>query len=138
MFSFLEYSISKGKVFCFTCREFSSRLGYSDVFTKYGYSDWKNIKRSLILHLEAKGHKLSAEKWLNFQKSKTCSSILSKLSSVHDMAIKNIEFFLLKLDTLITSSKYPLFYKLLQFSLTIPCGSVKSERPISALRRVFN
>ena len=38
----------------------------------------------------------------------------------------------------ITLSKYPLFYKLLQFSLTIPTCSVKSERSISALRRVFN
>ena len=35
-------------------------------------------------------------------------------------------------------SKYPLFYKLLQFSLTIPTGSVKFERSISALRQVFN
>ena len=44
--------------------------------------------------MEAKGHKLSAEKWLNFQKSKTCGSILSKLSSEHDMAIKeNREYF---------------------------------------------
>ena len=49
MFPFLEYSISKNKVFCFTCKESSSGLGYNeDVFTKYGYSDWKNIKRSLI------------------------------------------------------------------------------------------
>ena len=38
----------------------------------------------------------------------------------------------------ITLSKYPLFYKLLQFSLTISTGSVKSERSISALRRVLN
>ena len=69
MFPILEYSISKDKVFCFTCREFSSGLGNSeDVFTKYGYSDWKNIKWSLILHMESKGHKLSAEKWLNLQK----------------------------------------------------------------------
>ena len=33
---------------------------------------------------------------------------------------------------------YPLFCKLLQFSLTFPTCSVKSERLISALRRVFN
>ena len=36
MFPFLEYSISKDKVFCFICNEFSSGLRYSeDVFTKY-------------------------------------------------------------------------------------------------------
>ena len=115
----------------FTCREFSSGLGYSeDVFTKYGYFDWKNIKRSLILHMEAKGHKLSAEKWLNFQKSKTCGSTLSKLSSAHDMAIKENREYFTKIWYIITFSKYP--------SLTIPSGSVKSERSISALRRVFN
>ena len=46
--SILEYSISKDKVFCFTCRNILSGLGNSeDVFTKYGYFDWKNIKRSL-------------------------------------------------------------------------------------------
>ena len=51
MFPFLEYSISKDRVFCFPCREFSSGLGYSEnVFTKSGYCDWKNIKRKLILH----------------------------------------------------------------------------------------
>ena len=42
------------------------------------------------------------------------------------------------MKSVITFSKYPLFYKLLQFSLTIPNGSVKSEKSISALRRVFN
>ena len=42
------------------------------------------------------------------------------------------------LKSVITFSKYPLFYKLLQFSQTLPTGSVKSERSISALRRVFN
>ena len=57
--------------------------------------------------MEAKGHKLCTEKWLNFQRSKTCGLILSKLLS-HDMAIKKIENILLKLDT-ITFSKYPLF-----------------------------
>ena len=93
MIPFLKYSISKDKVFCFTCREFSSGLENNEyVFTKYGYSDCKNIKQSLILHMESKGHKLSVEKWVNLQKYKACGSILSKLSSAHDMAIKeNIE-----------------------------------------------
>ena len=139
MFLFLEYSISKDKVFCITCREFSSGLGYSeDVFTKYGYSDWKNIKWSLILHVEAKGHKLSAEKWLNFQRSKTWGSILSKLSSAHDMAIKENREYFTKIGYINNLFKISFFYKLLQFSLTLPSGSVKSEKSISALRRVFN
>ena len=42
------------------------------------------------------------------------------------------------LISVITFSQYPLFYKLLPFSLTLPTGSVKSERYISSLRRVFN
>ena len=89
MLPFMEYSISKDKLFCFTCRKFSSGLGNSENgFTKYEYSDWKNIKRSLILHTESKEHKLNAEKWLNLQKSKTCGSICSILSSTHDMEIK--------------------------------------------------
>ena len=44
----------------------------------------------------------------------------------------------LVINSAITFSKYPLFYKLLQFSLTIPTGSVKSEKSFSALRRVIN
>ena len=48
-FRFWNIVYQKNKVFCFTCKESSSGLGYNeDVFTKYGYSDWKNIKRSLI------------------------------------------------------------------------------------------
>ena len=42
------------------------------------------------------------------------------------------------LKSVISFLKCPLFYKLLQFSLTLPTGSVKFERSISALRRVFN
>ena len=42
------------------------------------------------------------------------------------------------LKSVITLANSPLFYNLLQFLLTIPTGSVKSERSISALRRVFN
>ena len=42
MFPFLEYSILKDRIFCFTYRKFLSGLGNSeDVFTKYEYSDWK-------------------------------------------------------------------------------------------------
>ena len=44
MFPFFKYSISKNKVFGFTCRKFSSGLGNSeDGFTKYGYFYWKTI-----------------------------------------------------------------------------------------------
>ena len=51
----------------------------------------------------------------------------------------HVDFWYNKLKSvIITFSKYPLFYKVLQFSLTIPTGSVKFERSISALRRVFN
>ena len=42
------------------------------------------------------------------------------------------------IKSVVNQFNYPLFYKLLQFSLTIPSGSVKSERSISALRRIFN
>ena len=59
----------------------------------------------------------------------SCSRIgTSDEHSVSDLVLKSV----------ITFLKYPLFYKLLQFSLTIPTGSIKSERSISALRRVFN
>ena len=45
--------------------------------------------------MESKEHKLNAEKWLNLQKSKISGgSILSRLSSAHDMEIKeNREYF---------------------------------------------
>ena len=56
---------------------------------------------------------------------------IAKLELHEDFSYNNLK-------SEITFTKYPLFYKLLQFSLTIPTGSVKSERSISALRRVFN
>ena len=51
--------------------------------------------------MESKEYKLNAEKWLNLQKSKTCGSILSKLSSAHDMEIKENREYLLKLEKLL-------------------------------------
>ena len=50
-----------------------------------------------------------------------------------------IRFSETNIKSIVTRSKYPLLYKLLQFSLTIPVksGSVKSERSISSLRRVY-
>ena len=56
---------------------------------------------------------------------------ISKIEFHEDFSYNN-------LICVITFSKYPLFYKLLPFSLTLPTGSVKSERSISALRRVLN
>ena len=56
---------------------------------------------------------------------------IAKIELQEDFSYNNLK-------SVITFSKYPSFYKLLQFSLTIPTGSVKSERSISALRRVFN
>ena len=53
----------------------------------------------------------------------SCSRIgTSDEHSVSDLVLKSV----------ITFSKYPLFYKLLQFLLTIPTGSVKCKRSISA------
>ena len=56
---------------------------------------------------------------------------IAKFELKEDFSESNIK-------SVVKRSNYPLFYKLLQFSLTIPTGSVKSERSISALRRVFN
>ena len=70
------------------------------------------------------------------------TSSIDKLLLKTQMEIAKIElqedFSYNNLKSVIALSKYPLFYKLLQFSLTIPTSSVKSERSISALRRVFN
>ena len=40
--------------------------------------------------------------------------------------------------SIVSKAKYPNFYKLLQFALTIRCGSVKSELSISVLRKIHN
>ena len=53
---------------------------------------------------------------------------IAKIKFHEDFSFNNLK-------SVITLSKYPLFYKLLQFSLTISTGS---ERSISALRQVFN
>ena len=48
---------------------------------------------------------------------------IAKLELQEDFSYNNLK-------SIITFSKYPLFYKLLQFSLTIPTGFVKFERSI--------
>ena len=42
------------------------------------------------------------------------------------------------LRNVVTKCKYPPLFKLFKLSLTIPVASAKSERSISALRRVYN
>ena len=55
---------------------------------------------------------------------------IAKLELHEDFSYNNLK-------SVTTFSKYPLFYKLLQFSLTLLTGSVKSARSISALRGVY-
>ena len=52
--------------------------------------------------------------------------------------VHTAQFNITYIKSIVTRSKYPLLYKLLQFSLTIPTGSVKSKRSNTSLRRVYN
>ena len=56
---------------------------------------------------------------------------IAKIKLQNDFSQENLK-------AVITYGKYPIFFKLLQFAFTLPTGSVKSERSISALRRIFN
>ena len=58
---------------------------------------------------------------------------IAKIERNGNFSLSNIKFVVNQFNY-----HYPLFYKLLKFSITIPSQSVKCEKSISALRRIYN
>ena len=54
-FPFLEYSVQKDSVFCFSCRHFPTPNA-DTAFTKVGVKNWKKIKEKLQQHEKCRSH----------------------------------------------------------------------------------
>lgn len=76
---------------------------------------------------------LERYKFLNIDKTLLLGEI-----EICKFELKDDEITLTRIKTIVTPLKYPLLYKVLQLCLTIPISSAKSERSISALRKVHN
>lgn len=68
-FNWLEYSVLKDALYCFTCRHFGAGLlqkGQSHgktAFVSYGVKNWQNIKPVLTKHSVSEKHKTTFFKW---------------------------------------------------------------------------
>ncbi|XP_043469454.1 zinc finger MYM-type protein 1-like [Leptopilina heterotoma] len=74
--SWLIYSVSKNKIFCFCCRLFgTTRISLS---SEYGYCDWKHMSELLSEHEKSSGHMKAFQSWVEFaqrlSKNKTIDS----------------------------------------------------------------
>ncbi|XP_051170468.1 zinc finger MYM-type protein 1-like [Leptopilina boulardi] len=74
--SWLIYSVSRNKIFCFCCRLFgASRISLS---TESGYCDWKHMSELLSEHEISPGHMKAFQSWVEFaqrlSKDKTIDS----------------------------------------------------------------
>lgn len=68
--SWLCYSKSKGSIFCFVCKLFSSSS--TSLSNKEGTSDWKNVSKILESHEDSSDHKKSLLIYLTRKENKNC------------------------------------------------------------------
>ena len=79
-YPFIEYSIQRDAVYCFSCRLFPSSSGYADTFTTRGCNKWKKIGEKLKRHAESDAHKESMAKWMAYKQNKS-STVANQLIS---------------------------------------------------------
>lgn len=86
-YNWLEYSIEKNLVFCFTCRHFNydSKSNKNEAFVN-GTGDWKNISKNLSRHNASKHHKNTYQHWINRVSNQ--ASVAEKLSSAYANEVK--------------------------------------------------
>lgn len=75
MFNWIEYSMSKDSLFCFSCRHFSANLTapgqaisqtcYVDFGSKC--KNWKEMTKCLTKHNRYKRHCISTQRWIDYQ-----------------------------------------------------------------------
>lgn len=71
-YPFIEYSIQRDAVYCFSCRQFPSSSGYADTtFTTGGCNKWKKIGEKLKRHAESNAHEESMTKWMSYKQTKS-------------------------------------------------------------------
>ena len=81
-YPFIEYSIQRDAVYCFSCRLFPSGSGYADTtFTTRGCNKWKKIGEKLKRHAESDAHKESMAKWMAYKQTKSSPTVADQLIS---------------------------------------------------------
>lgn len=111
-FPFIEYSIKKDAVFCFSCRNFV-HFGYEDEkFTKFGLQNWKKLKEKLQKHTQSSCHKRSYKEWISYKSTKTAGTILDQLdNSNKDIKEKNREYLFKIIDIIKFLAKQGLAFR---------------------------
>lgn len=58
LYPFIEYSVQKDAIYCYSCRLFPSLSAPTDTaFTHNGFRNWKKIGEKLKKHSESRSHK---------------------------------------------------------------------------------
>ena len=79
-YPFIEYSIQRDAVYCFSCRLFPSSSGYADTtFTTQGCNRWKKFGDKLKRHAESDAHKKNMAKWMAYKQNKSSSTVADQL-----------------------------------------------------------
>ena len=79
-FAFVEYSVERDAVFCFTCRHFNSRSCNSDtVFTRSGFRNWKRLNEALTKHSQCDSHLLATALYSAWCESQKTGSVVSQI-----------------------------------------------------------
>uniref|UniRef100_A0A1X7U5U3 TTF-type domain-containing protein n=1 Tax=Amphimedon queenslandica TaxID=400682 RepID=A0A1X7U5U3_AMPQE len=80
LYPFIEYSIQKDAIFCYSCRQFPSHSGSADtVFTRDGFRNWKKVGEKLRKHSQSVSHKESMAKWTAYKQTKATSTVADQL-----------------------------------------------------------
>ena len=78
-YEWIEYSVSKNRIYCQTCRFFASNFKQEETFTTTGFNNWKKIGDKCKKHHESNIHRLADEKRKSYYLSKKAGRIDQQL-----------------------------------------------------------
>ena len=81
-FPFLEYSVQKDSVFCFSCKHFPTPNA-DTAFTTVGVKNRKKIEVKLQQHAKCRSHIDSQRSWIEFQSTSSAGSVATQLGKSH-------------------------------------------------------
>ena len=82
LYPFIEYSVQKDAIYCYSCRLFPSLSAPTDTaFTHNGFRNWKKIGEKLKKHSESRSHKDSMTKWTAYKQTEATSTVADQLVS---------------------------------------------------------
>jgi hypothetical protein len=99
-FPWIEYSVLTDAAYCFPCRHFSCRSGYSEtLFTDTGFRDWKYATGKdgkLIKHEKSAVHIDAVQKWNHYRQvaSGQSVSVMSMQLAAHKQWVSSNRFYL--------------------------------------------